>query len=179
VQVAKHLGAARIIATGGNLDVLRSLAALGASATIPLGENEAALEESFIEQTTAGVDVVLDYLWGKSAEALLRAAARSGTGAVPMRFVQIGATRGSGITLPAGVLRSSPIQLMGSGLGSVANDRLVHCIGELLKAAGPVGSKSQPERSLCRRLSLHGTRMAAACAQCSRLARRILEGRNL
>jgi len=139
VQVAKHLGAGRIIATGRNLEVLSSLGALGANVTIPVSENEAALEKSFVEQLAAGVDVVIDYLWGKSAEALLRAVATAGTGAAPMRFVQVGATSGSSITLPGGVLRSSPIELMGSGLGSVASDRLIHCISEVLKAARPGG----------------------------------------
>jgi NADPH:quinone reductase-like Zn-dependent oxidoreductase len=139
VQVAKHLGAGKIIATGRNLEALRSLGALGANVTIPLCENETALEERFTEQLAARVDVVIDYLWGKSAETLLRAVAKAGAGAAPMRFVQIGATSGSDLTLPAAVLRSAPIELMGSGLGSVANDRLIHCIGEVLKAAGPGG----------------------------------------
>jgi NADPH:quinone reductase-like Zn-dependent oxidoreductase len=139
VQVAKHLGAAKIIATGRNLEVLSLLEARGADVTILLGQNEAALEDSFKEQFGAGVDVVIDYLWGKTAESLLIAAAKARTSAASIRFVQVGATSGSDITLPAAVLRSSPIELMGSGLGSVPNDRLFHCIGEVLKATGPSG----------------------------------------
>jgi NADPH:quinone reductase-like Zn-dependent oxidoreductase len=141
VQVAKHLGAAKIIATGRNIEVLHSLVAVGANVTIPLGENAAALEERFAEQFAAGVDVVIDYLWGKSAEALLSAAAKAATGTVPIRFVEVGTASGSDITLPGAVLRSSPIELMGSGVGSVPNDRLFFCIGELLKATGPAGFK--------------------------------------
>jgi NADPH:quinone reductase-like Zn-dependent oxidoreductase len=141
IQVAKHLGARKIITTGRNLEVLRSLVALGADVTIPLGESEAALEDDFTEQFAAGVDVVIDYLWGKSAESLLRACAKAGADAVPVRYVQVGAASGSDITLPSTVLRSSAIQLMGSGLGSVAPDRFIRCIGELLKATGPSGFK--------------------------------------
>jgi NADPH:quinone reductase-like Zn-dependent oxidoreductase len=140
VQVAKHLGAGKIIVSGRNVEVLHSLLALGANVTIRLGDDEAALEESFTEQFATGVHVVIDYLWGKSAEALLRAAAKAGT-STAVRFVQVGAASGSDITLPGAALRSTPIELMGSGLGSVPNDRLIHCIGEVLKAAGPSGFK--------------------------------------
>lgn len=140
-QVAKHLGAGRIIATGRNLDVLRSLVALGVDVTIPFGENEAALEERFIEQFAAGVDVIIDYLWGKSAETLLRAAAKATTSSAPIRFVQVGAASGPDITLPAAVLRSTPIDLMGSGLGSVPEDRLILCIGQLLRVTKAAGLK--------------------------------------
>jgi NADPH:quinone reductase-like Zn-dependent oxidoreductase len=139
VQVAKHLGAGKVIATGRNVEVLRSLVARGADVTIPLGQNEATLQACFEEQFGAGVDVVIDYLWGKSAESLLRAATKARTAAARIRFVQVGATSGSDMTLPAAVLRSSPIELMGSGLGSVPDDRLIHCIGEVLKATAPGG----------------------------------------
>ena len=91
VQIAKHLGAKKVIATGRNADALKSVEALGADVTIPLVEDEAALEESFREQFALGVDVVIDYLWGKSAERLLIAGAKAGRDAVPIRFVQIGA----------------------------------------------------------------------------------------
>ena len=141
VQVAKHLGARKVIATGRNVEILRSLAVLGADVIIPLDENEAALESSFSEQFAAGVNVVVDYLWGKSAEFLLKAAAKAGGNALPIRFVQVGAASGSNITLPSAVLRSSPIELLGSGLGSVSADRFIYCIGELLKAAVPSGFK--------------------------------------
>ena len=44
-----------------------------------------------------------------------------------------------GITLPSAVLRSSPIELMGSGIGSIPLDRFVHAIDGLLRAAVPAG----------------------------------------
>ena len=139
VQIARHLGAGKVVATGRNAEALRAVAALGADVTIPLGEDPAALEESFQAQFAEGVDVVIDYLWGPSAERLLVAAARAGAEAVPIRFVQVGAVSGPEITLPGAVLRSSAIELMGSGIGSVPLDRFVHCIGGLLQAAGPGG----------------------------------------
>jgi NADPH:quinone reductase-like Zn-dependent oxidoreductase len=139
VQTAKYLGANKVIATGRNADALRSVAALGADVTIALVESEGTVEDSFKEQFAEGVDVVIDYLWGKSAERLLVAGAKAGADAVPIRFVQIGSVSGSNITLPSAVLRSSAIELMGSGIGSIPRDRLVNAIGGLLHATVPGG----------------------------------------
>jgi hypothetical protein len=63
-----------------------------------------------------------------------------------MRFVQIGSLAGGTITLPGGALRSSGLELMGSGLGSVSNERLVLSIGAVLRAIGPGGFKISAER---------------------------------
>ena len=139
VQIARHLGAKKVIATGRNLERLRSVALLGADITIPLSEDESALEESFKEQFAGGIDIVIDYLWGKSAERLLIAGAKVGAQAVPIRFVQVGSVSGADITLPSAVLRSSAIELMGSGIGSISKERLVNAIGLLLDAAVSAG----------------------------------------
>jgi NADPH:quinone reductase-like Zn-dependent oxidoreductase len=139
VQIAKHLGAKKVIATARNADALKSVAALGADVTIPLVEDGAALEGAFKEQFAAGVDVVIDYLWGQSAERLLIAGAKAGQDAVPIRFVQIGSASRSEITVPSAVLRSSAIELMGSGIGSIPLDRFVAAIGGLLHATSPGG----------------------------------------
>jgi NADPH:quinone reductase-like Zn-dependent oxidoreductase len=141
VQIAKHLGAGKVIATARNAEALKSVAALGADVTIPLVDDEAALEDRLKEQFAQGVDVVIDYLWGKSAERVLIAGAKAGQEAAPIRFVQIGALSGPNIALPSAVLRSSAIVLMGSGIGSIKLDRFVHAIGELLRAAAPAGLK--------------------------------------
>jgi NADPH:quinone reductase-like Zn-dependent oxidoreductase len=139
VQVAKYLGAARVIATGRNLEVLKSLEALGADVIIPLETDREILEGAFQEQFARGVDVVVDYLWGQSAESLLMAAAKVHQGARPMRFVQIGAISGGSINLPGAVLRSSAIELKGSGIGSVPLERLIQAIAEVLRATIPGG----------------------------------------
>lgn len=136
VQIAKHLGAGRVIATGRNPEALARLPELGADAVISLEQDD--LAASFRE-ALVGVDVVLDYLWGPSAEALIRAtgAIADHAGAARVRFVQIGSVGGADITLPAAVLRSSGLELLGSGLGSVSRPELVAVIGELLAAARP------------------------------------------
>ncbi len=141
VQIAKHLGAKKVIATARNPEALSSVSALGADVTIALCDDAEGLEDRFKEQFADGVDVVVDYLWGKSAERLLTAGARAGADGVPIRFVQIGSSSGSDLMLPSAVLRSSAIELMGSGIGSVPLSGLVRCIGDLLQAAVPSGFK--------------------------------------
>lgn len=137
VQIAKYLGAKRVIATGRDAAALDVAAALGADVTIPLAGGGAELEHRFKQQFAAGVDVVVDFLWGTSAESLLVAAAKAAAEAVPIRFVQVGAISGADITLPGAVLRSSAITLMGSGIGSISLERLVGAIDGLLKATRP------------------------------------------
>jgi NADPH:quinone reductase-like Zn-dependent oxidoreductase len=139
VQIARHFGAKRVIATGRNPEALRSLAALGADATIALGDDEAALEDRFRSEFAKGIDVVVDYLWGKSAERLLVAAAKGLQDDAALRFVQVGSASGPNIALPSAVLRSKAITLMGSGLGSVPRDKLAADIGELLQTAATRG----------------------------------------
>ncbi len=135
VQIAKRFGARKVTATGRNPEALRALAALGADATIALVDDETALEARFKEEFAAGVDVVVDYLWGKSAERLLAAAAKAAADGQRVRYVEIGSASGANVALPGATLRAKAIELMGSGLGSVPVDRLVAIIGELLQAA--------------------------------------------
>ena len=139
VQVAKHLGAKKVIATGRNAAALDELRALGADATIALTDDREALEKAFKAAFQQGVDVVLDYVWGPSAETLIVAAAKAGPEAVPIRFVQIGASGGSDIRLPSAALRSSALQLMGSGIGSIPQPRLLAAIRGVLETAPAAG----------------------------------------
>lgn len=139
VQIARHLGAAKVIATGRNVEALREVEALGADVTIALSDDGDALEDAFKQQFADGVDVVIDYLWGWSAERLLVAGAKAGAEAVPIRFVQVGSISGGDITLPSAALRSSAIELMGSGIGSIPMERMTAAIGEVLRAAVPSG----------------------------------------
>jgi NADPH:quinone reductase-like Zn-dependent oxidoreductase len=137
VQIAKYMGAKKVIATGRNIEVLKSLARLGADVTIPLVEDGDALEQAFQAQFANGVDVIVDYLWGPSAERLIAAGAKAGKDAVPIRFVHVGSVSAPDITLPSAALRSSAIELMGSGIGSIRVDRLVKSIDDLMQAALP------------------------------------------
>ncbi|WP_087752655.1 quinone oxidoreductase family protein [Paraburkholderia caledonica] len=137
VQIAKHLGAAKVIATGRHPQTLSRLQAVGADCVISLDQDEPALNRALQPHFRDGVDVVLDYLWGASALTLLTAAARSLPGGYPMRFVQIGSIAGAAVALPAAALRASAITLLGSGIGSIPFERLLHAVREVLQAAVP------------------------------------------
>jgi NADPH:quinone reductase-like Zn-dependent oxidoreductase len=141
VQIAKYLGAGKVIATGRNAETLQSLRALGADETISLTQDNDALESAFQQQFRQGIGVVLDYLWGQTAELLLASGAKASPDGVPLRFVQIGAMSAANITLPSAALRSSAIEIMGSGIGSIPMTSLLGAIEHLLNATRPGGFK--------------------------------------
>ncbi len=140
VQIAKYMGARKVVATGRNTEALKTLSRLGADVTIPLGDAGDAFEDALKERFAGdGIDVVLDYLWGPSAERIIIAGAKAGKDAVPIRFVHVGSVSAPNITLPSAALRSSAITLMGSGVGSIPVDRLMQSIADLLKTTVPGG----------------------------------------
>jgi len=139
IQIARHLGASRIIATGRNAAQFETLRRLGADVTIGLQQDPDALETALKAEFAQGIDVVLDYLWGPSARAIMIAAAKAGPELRPIRFIQIGSMGGADIDVPAAALRSSSLQLMGSGIGSVSLERLLASIRDMLAAAAVAG----------------------------------------
>jgi NADPH:quinone reductase-like Zn-dependent oxidoreductase len=143
VQIAKYLGAKKVIATGRTPSALQSLKALGADETIGLVEDTNVLDHVFKSHFQSGINVVLDYLWGKSAERLLISGSQAVKEGVPIRFVQVGNASGANINLPAAVLRSAAIELIGSGLGSVPFTRIVGVVDELLQATVKADFKIQ------------------------------------
>jgi NADPH:quinone reductase-like Zn-dependent oxidoreductase len=134
VQVAKHLGAARVIVTGRNAQQLEALRILGADIALPfdLSEGDQQGVKEFDQRLCAefmkGVDVVIDYLWGTSARTIIVAIAKAVEDAHPVRFIQVGGASGQPLELPSAALRSSAIQIMGSGLKSVPFEKLMDCI---------------------------------------------------
>jgi NADPH:quinone reductase-like Zn-dependent oxidoreductase len=116
IQVARHLGAARVIAAGrGGAERLADLSALGADA-IPLGD----------VKTAADVDVVIDYLWGEPAVAAMTAilTSRPDRGK-PLTWIQIGAVAGSTAAIPSAALRSARLDIVGVGQGSVGTSEYI------------------------------------------------------
>lgn len=117
VQIAKLLGAARVIAAGRNEPVLSALHHLGADATIRLDQSDQDLAEAFAREIgDTGFHVIIDYLWGRPTEVLLAAITRSEFTVVTSetRLVQVGESAGPAISLPAAVLRSAPLTILGT-----------------------------------------------------------------
>jgi len=134
IQIARLLGAKRIIATGRNLN---ALASANVDAVISLGQPEDALREAFTAEAASGIDVVIDYVWGRPTELLLEALAKGfkSQGTHRTRLVEVGSMAGQTITLPGATLRSIDLALTGSGFGAVSADRVLATIPTLYQMA--------------------------------------------
>jgi NADPH2:quinone reductase len=80
--------------------------------------------------------VVIDYVWGQPAEALLTAMTRREFAAVQSetRLVQVGESAAPTITLPAAVLRSTALTIMGTA-GIPARDILFEAFDRVMAYA--------------------------------------------
>jgi NADPH:quinone reductase-like Zn-dependent oxidoreductase len=134
VQIAKIFGAGRVIAAGRNEKALNSLLELGADATIRLDKPREELTKVFAHEAgEKGFQVVIDYLWGPPTEALLAALTRNEFTAIGLetRLVQVGESAGESISLPAAVLRSTPLTIMGTA-GMPAPEILMDAFQQVL-----------------------------------------------
>lgn len=138
VQLAKRLGARRVVAAGRNREALEELRAVGADAVISLQQEREALVAAFREEMAKDrIDVVLDYVWGAPAEAMLAAISQKGLqhAASRIRYIQVGSSAGQTITLPGATLRSSGLELLGSGFGSIPIETIFRSSAAFLEEA--------------------------------------------
>jgi hypothetical protein len=91
---------------------------------------------------SSGNNVIIDYLWGERAKTVIVAIAKAVDDGTPVSFVHVGGASGEeNIELPGAALRSSAIQLMGSGVKSVGLSVLLHAIRSVFEAVQPAGLK--------------------------------------
>jgi NADPH:quinone reductase-like Zn-dependent oxidoreductase len=137
IQIAKRRGAKRVVAAGRNPVALAKLMSFGADAVVSLDQDRDALVAAFRAEFDMGIDVVLDYLWGTPAEAALQAVGKKGlkNSSTRVRFVQIGNSAGPNISLPAATLRSSGLELLGSGFGSASLEQIRDAVAEFFVLA--------------------------------------------
>jgi NADPH:quinone reductase-like Zn-dependent oxidoreductase len=133
VQIARFYGAGKIIVTGRNEQTLQSLLALGADEIVPVKQDT----DSFVSQIrnihrNTPIDIVLDYLWGETAELILEALKGKGAFTPKTRFISIGSLMGDKISLSSQILRSVDLQLSGSGLGSWTKQEMQKLITEII-----------------------------------------------
>lgn len=133
VQIAKHYGAGRVIVTGRNTNTLQQLLLCGADEAIPIQQEDetftAALKKLHAETP---VDIVIDYLWGHTAELIISCLQGTGGFTHKTRYVSVGSVTGDKIQLSAATLRSADIQLLGSGLGSWSRQEVQHLFTSIL-----------------------------------------------
>jgi NADPH:quinone reductase-like Zn-dependent oxidoreductase len=133
VALAARMGAGRVIAAGRNRAILDQL---GATATVTLGspDDRAALAEA---AGTDGMHVIIDYLWGPPTEAAIAAITRRGLAhtAPRVRLVEVGMMAGPTICLPADVLRSSGLEILGSGPGTIPLAEIIGATPEFMAIA--------------------------------------------
>lgn len=137
VQIAKLLGARRVIGAGRNVQVLSRLRELGADATIQIDQPGNSLKDAFAREAgDAGFDVIIDYLWGPPTEVLLAAMTKSGFALVTKetRLVQVGESAGPTISLPAAVLRSMALTILGTA-GIPPREVLVDAMQQVMARA--------------------------------------------
>ncbi|WP_371402301.1 zinc-binding alcohol dehydrogenase family protein [Kribbella sp. NBC_00662] len=138
VQIAKHLGASRVVGAGRDPERLKLLTTLGADEAVTL---------EAVAESAADVDVVLDYLWGDPTEQAMSAIlhARSDR-AQPLTWIQIGSMAGRELTLPSYLLRAAALSIIGSGQGSVPGRDILAELPELatLITSGALAINPQP-----------------------------------
>jgi Threonine dehydrogenase and related Zn-dependent dehydrogenases len=118
VKVARLLGAGRIIATGRDDDQLREVQTLGADTVINTAVPDEALAQAYLDAKGDGYDVVVDYLWGRPTEILLRSLVpQSFAFRKPTRLIQIGESAGAALVLAAESLRTSGVEVYGAAKG--------------------------------------------------------------
>lgn len=133
VQIAKHYGAKKIIVTGRNPQSLKDLLTMGADETVSVMQDD----EQFKAQLKAihaqtPIDIVIDYLWGHTAEMILACFKGDGSFTNRVRYVSVGSMGGDLIQLSAANLRSVDLQLTGSGLGSWTKQQVGQVFKEIL-----------------------------------------------
>jgi NADPH:quinone reductase-like Zn-dependent oxidoreductase len=136
LQVAKRLGAVRVVGAGRNPERLEALPAMGADEVVALVEDPAATAAR-LARAAAEVDIVLDYLWGEPAAvaimALLEARADRSRA---LDWVQIGSMAGPTIGLPSVALRSANLRVQGTGQGAVSPQAYLAELPSLVEEIG-------------------------------------------
>jgi NADPH:quinone reductase-like Zn-dependent oxidoreductase len=134
IQIARLLGAGRVVGAGREIS---RLASSGADEVISLVGDPASVGGQ-IAKAASESDIVIDYLWGEpAAHAMVALLTGRRDRARPLDWVQIGSVAGPTMNLPSAALRSTNIRVLGSGQGSVPVE---HIVAELPRIADAVAT---------------------------------------
>jgi len=118
IQIAKLLGAGRVVGTGRNEESMQQVREFGADAVIDLKKSDEELTDDFKKEAGEGYDVILDFLWGHPTDVLIKTLIPSELRlSKPVRLVQIGEKAGRTISLSADSLRTSGLEIRGGAAG--------------------------------------------------------------
>ena len=106
LQVARLLGAERVVAAGRDSDRLERARELGADATVSL-EGDGLSERLREAAGGEGPTLVVDALWGEPVQAAVEAAAPGA------RIVKLGQSAGPEATLPSAAVRGKQLSILG------------------------------------------------------------------
>jgi NADPH:quinone reductase-like Zn-dependent oxidoreductase len=110
IQIAKRFGAKEVIGAGRNVERLKELTAIGADRVLTLDQLDAA----------GDVDVVVDYVWGEpTGKGMVDLLANRRDRGKEIVWIQIGSMAGHSAEIVSAALRSTRLQIVGSGIGSV------------------------------------------------------------
>jgi NADPH:quinone reductase-like Zn-dependent oxidoreductase len=119
VQIARHLGAGRVVAAGRDQQALARLRDLGADDVVRLGGTKA--DGDAVAAAASEVDIVLDYLWGTVTTAVMPALCRRRQAeSRALNWVLIGSIAGEDISLSSVLLRKRNLHVLGSGQGATS-----------------------------------------------------------
>jgi len=130
VQAARLLGAGRVVAACRDAHGRARAAELGADAVADLTGDEAGTIGRRLAEATAGrVDVVLDPVWGRPAEAALRVLSRHG------RLVNLGSSAGADASLSSAVLRGGMTSVLGYTNNALSHEQKAAVLAGILDHA--------------------------------------------
>jgi NADPH:quinone reductase-like Zn-dependent oxidoreductase len=156
VQSARLLGAGRVIAACRDAHGRARATALGADAVADLGGDDVGVIADRLAEAAAGpIDVVLDPVWGRPAEAALRVLAPGG------RLVNLGSSAGPQAALGSAALRGGTLSVLGYTNNALSHEQKAGALSEILghAAAGRLSADHE---------TLPLARAAEAWSRCGR-----------
>jgi NADPH:quinone reductase-like Zn-dependent oxidoreductase len=135
VQAARLLGAGRVIAACRDPHGRRRATELGADAAVDLsgagrsGDDVGEIAARLRDAAAGRLDLVVDPLWGKPAEAAIRVLSPHG------RLVNLGSSAGADARLGSSTVRSAMISVLGYTNNALASDQKAAAFAEILAHA--------------------------------------------
>jgi NADPH2:quinone reductase len=127
VQLAKLMGAGRVVGAGRSAARLERIRELGADEVVELWDGD--LAEAFEEAAGGQLDIVVDPLWGVPAMAALSAIATEG------RLVNVGQSAGTDVRVPLEVVRNRQAAIHAISSGWTGLERKAAAYRRLLEHA--------------------------------------------